>query len=89
MFGVNAFIMVFCVSGFLEGWFFYVGFLLYKSKERRLKIVKILNVLVYLEEKILVVFYESLYWLLEILKDLNDLVKGMYLFVVKEFIKFY
>ncbi len=85
--GANALTTAFCASGFLEGRFFYAGFLPHKSKERRLKIAKILNALAYLEEKIPVVFYESPHRLLETLKDLNDLAKGMHLFAAKELTK--
>ncbi|GAA7134943.1 16S rRNA (cytidine(1402)-2'-O)-methyltransferase [Helicobacter pylori] len=85
--GANALTTAFCASGFLEGRFFYAGFLPHKSKERRLKIAKILNALAYLEEKTPVVFYESPHRLLETLKDLNDLAKGMHLFAAKELTK--
>ncbi len=85
--GANALTTAFCASGFLEGRFFYAGFLPHKSKERRLKIAKILNALAYLEEKTPVVFYESPHRLLETLKDLNDLAQGMHLFAAKELTK--
>ncbi|WP_104747550.1 16S rRNA (cytidine(1402)-2'-O)-methyltransferase [Helicobacter cetorum] len=85
--GANALITAFCASGFLEGRFFYAGFLPHKSKERRLRIAKILNVLAFLEEKTPVVFYESPHRLLETLKDLTDLADGMHLFVAKELTK--
>ncbi|WP_104761044.1 16S rRNA (cytidine(1402)-2'-O)-methyltransferase [Helicobacter cetorum] len=85
--GANALTTAFCASGFLEGRFFYAGFLPHKSKERRLRITKILNALAYLEEKTPIIFYESPHRLLETLKDLKDLALGMSLFVAKELTK--
>ncbi|AFI06087.1 16S rRNA (cytidine(1402)-2'-O)-methyltransferase [Helicobacter cetorum] len=85
--GANALTTAFCASGFLEGRFFYAGFLPHKSKERRLRIVKILNALAYLEEKTPIVFYESPHRILETLRDLESLAQGMCLFVAKELTK--
>ncbi|PAF45045.1 16S rRNA (cytidine(1402)-2'-O)-methyltransferase [Helicobacter sp. 11S02596-1] len=85
--GASAGVVAYASCGFDAQGFLFAGFLPHKQKERRERILNLLQGCAYLEQSIPIVMYESPHRILDTLEDLALLTPNARLFAIKEMTK--